>query len=98
MNTLDMAKRAKETATAFQSYQANDRNSALNAIAESLIKHRDKIIDANKKDLEIAQNNNLSNALVDRLLLNEQRIQDMAATAKAIAEQPEVVGKINSIS
>jgi len=52
------------------------------------------IILENKKDVEIAEENGLSNALIDRLILNEKRIKNMADALFYIAELSDPVGEI----
>ena len=54
------------------------KNDALKAIAKALIENQDKIIEANKLDLENGEKNGLSAALIDRLRLDEGRIKGVA--------------------
>jgi len=63
-------------------------------MAENLIKNQDIIISQNDKDMNIGRKANLPNALLDRLLLDESRIQTMAKSIKEIAQQKEPVGKV----
>ena len=71
-----------------------ERNSALNLIAEELLKSKNEILLANKKDLEDGKRNNLSQALLDRLLLNEKRLDAMAEGIKKVISQPDPIGNI----
>lgn len=66
----------------------------LMAMATTLEAHSEIIIAENQKDLEEAKRNNLSSALVDRLLLNTKRIADMANAIREISALKEPVGRI----
>ena len=70
------------------------RNKALELIAKELIELKDTIILENKKDLEEGKKNDLSNALLDRLLLNEKRLDSMAGSIKKVIAQPDPTGHV----
>src|ERR1700689_4984392 len=70
------------------------KDAALEAIALALIERTDEILDANARDLEAGRESGLSEALVDRLTLTEQRIADMAAGVRQIAALPDPVGEV----
>ncbi|AOO65353.1 glutamate-5-semialdehyde dehydrogenase [Sulfurospirillum halorespirans] len=63
-------------------------------MADALEAHSERIITENQKDLDEAKKNNLSSALVDRLLLNPKRITEMANAIREIAALKEPVGRI----
>jgi len=63
-------------------------------MADALEAHSELIITENQKDLDEAKKNNLSLALVDRLLLNTKRITEMANAIREIAALKEPVGRI----
>ena len=63
-------------------------------MADSLRENREKILSANAIDMENAQRNDLSAALKDRLLLNDQRIEGMAKAIEEIAALKEPVGRV----
>ncbi|MBT7274073.1 MAG: glutamate-5-semialdehyde dehydrogenase, partial [Campylobacteraceae bacterium] len=71
------------------------KNKVLNDMADSLLENISRIENENKKDIESGKENNLSSALMDRLLLNETRISDMATAIRDIAALKEPVGKIH---
>ena len=71
-----------------------DRNKALDLISNELLESKNFILTENQKDIEQGRKNNLSNALLDRLLLNEQRISAMAGSIKKVMNQPDPLGKI----
>lgn len=85
---------AKKTSRTIANLSTKTKTKVLNEMAQSLIDHCDYIIDHNNKDISNAKANNLSDALVDRLLLTGQRIVDMANAIKIIANQKEPVGRI----
>ena len=63
-------------------------------MADALEAHSERIITENQKDLDEAKKNNLSSALIDRLLLNPKRITEMANAIREIAALKEPVGRI----
>ena len=68
------------------------KNSALSAIADSLRKTSATIIEENKTDLENGRKNGLGEGMLDRLMLNEQRIEDIAAAVESVAALPDPCG------
>ena len=70
------------------------KNKALLAIADALIKNSKKIITANALDLEIAKNNGTTKAMLDRLMLNEERIANMANGVRQVVGLNDPIGEI----
>ena len=70
------------------------KNKVLNKMADALIENIRYIEEENKKDISDGEQNNLSSALMDRLLLNEDRINGMATAIKEIANLKDPVGRI----
>lgn len=70
------------------------KNQALLKIAENILKNSDKIISENLKDIKNAKKNKLSNALIDRLKINEKRIVSMADGLKQVAKLPDPIGEV----
>ena len=68
------------------------KNSALSAIADSLRKNSATIIEENKTDLEIGRKNGLGEGMLDRLMLKEQSIEDIAAAVESVAALPDPCG------
>src|SRR5690606_5694261 len=71
-----------------------DKNKALEAMAVNLLKKQQQIIAANEIDMKAGREKGLSKALLDRLLLTENRIADMAQGLKEVAALPDPVGEI----
>ena len=72
----------------------DDINTILKAIAEKLRVNVPAIIEGNKKDLAGGGQKGLSAAMLDRLALDEERIEGMAAGLEAIAALPDPVGRV----
>ena len=87
---LEEAKKASRT---IANLSTEVKNRVLRQMAEALISHCDYIIEHNNKDMIEGKSNNLSNALLDRLLLTKKRVEDMASAIKQIADQKEPVGR-----
>ena len=85
---------AKKSSRIIANLSTAIKNRVLNEMAEALIENCDLIIKSNDKDMMDARVNNLSESLQDRLLLTQQRVQEMADAIKQIASQMEPVGRI----
>lgn len=72
----------------------SQKDKALEAIADALIAHTQEILAANGEDLDAARANGMSQSLLDRLALNEKRIQRMAQGVRQVAAQPDPVGQV----
>ncbi len=70
------------------------KNNALLAIAAALRENSETIIFENKKDLENGKAAGLNSGLLDRLMLNETRINDIAAAAEKVASLPDPCGRL----
>ena len=89
--TCAAAKRAsRELAT----LGSDVKDAALHAIADALIASSETILEANARDLEAGERSGLSDALLDRLALDEQRIAEMATGVRTIASLPDPVGEV----
>ena len=87
---LEAAKAAKTEITGLTTDQ---KNAALNAMADALIAHQDAILAANALDLEAARGS-VSDVMLDRLQLTPARIEGMARGIREVAELPDPVGHI----
>ena len=86
-----LASSAKEASKHIVSLSASKRKDVLEQMAKKLWDNRDSIVEANKKDLDYAQEVGLNSSMKDRLTLDEDRIKGMVDGVLAIAEQKEVV-------
>lgn len=96
MTVTEQGKRARATLAFMSQVDSEQKNKALNAIANMLEKNSDRIIKANAIDLEQGRNNGLSEGLLDRLMLNEERIKSMADGVRQVADLADPCGKILS--
>lgn len=87
----DMLKAAKAAKTKIANLTTEEKNHALLAMAENLIAHTPDILDANSLDMERAKGT-VSDVMLDRLSLTEQRIIDMAEGIRQVAALPDPVG------
>lgn len=85
--------RAKAACAVLSQTSGKLRNEVLREMAKALRTERITIIEANKKDLEYAKINNLSSAMVDRLMLDERRINGMAESIEVIASLIDPLGR-----
>ena len=85
---------AKKAEAAIRGIPQNTKNRALAAIAGGLIENAELIIEDNKKDLEKATANHMSEAMRDRLSLDIKRIKDMAEGVRKIIGLPDPVGRV----
>ena len=91
-NTIDQLKAAKNASRKLVSSTTEERNQALELISKEIIDSKENILAANNKDLEEGKKNNLSSALLDRLLLNEKRLFGMAQSIKKVISQKDPIG------
>jgi len=90
----EKAKKAFLTKTNLCNLNTETKNIALIKMSEALIKNKEKILEENKKDIQKREEKGLSKSLLDRLILNEKRILDMAEGIKNIVSLPDPVGEI----
>lgn len=91
---VSMAQKAHEASLVLATSDASLRNQCLRDMAQALREQRGEILKANDLDCQRAQKESLSDAMIDRLRLDEDRIEKMAISVEQIAAQPEVVGRI----
>lgn len=89
-----MARLAKNASYKLAVAKTEDKNRALIAMATAIDEQRGVIKAENALDIKAAHENNLDSALVDRLMLNDKRIDDMVRSIKEIAALNDPVGKL----
>jgi len=87
-------KNIKQSSTIISSLEPSIKNKILHKMANALRKNSTQIIEENKKDISSGKKNNLSSALLDRLFLNEARVEGMAKAIDDIAALKEPLGRI----
>ncbi|MDE2513044.1 MAG: glutamate-5-semialdehyde dehydrogenase, partial [Alphaproteobacteria bacterium] len=92
MQALGRAARAAAATLARAS--AEQRTDALNRAAAAIRTARGAILEANRRDLQSAHDKQLSSAMIDRLMLDDQRIEAMANGLAEVASLPDPVGTV----
>ena len=95
IDELKTKARAAKMASRRLAYISTDiKNRALLNIAEDILLRQDEILAANRKDYEAARANGMGTAMLDRLMLNESRLQGIAADTKTVAGLADPVGDV----
>ena len=84
---------AREAARLLAKAGGHAKNAALEIVADGLARKRSEILAANEQDLEAGRQAGLSDALLDRLKLDQDRLQGLAADVRAVAKLPDPVGE-----
>lgn len=90
----DLGIRAKNAAQILATASSERKHAALIGAAEAVWTRRAEVIAANTLDLEFGRSKDLSPAMMDRLMLDEARIQGIVDGLRAVAEQADPVGEI----
>ena len=93
-NMLDIAKQAKAASVVLAQLGNVQKNQALLTIAEQLEARQAEILAANAKDIEFAESQGISPAIIDRLLLTESRLQGIANDVRNVAKLADPVGQV----
>ena len=86
--------KAKEASYVLMNATTTEKNNALLKMAEVLLKSSKEILEANKKDLKNAIEKGTPKAMLDRLSLDESRINGMADGLKDVVSLPDPIGEI----
>ncbi|QFR49616.1 glutamate-5-semialdehyde dehydrogenase [Sulfurimonas lithotrophica] len=86
--------KAKSSSRVLNALSGSDKNRILKEMADALRSNTMNLIEANALDMADGEKNNLSSALMDRLLLDEARIEGMAVAVEEIAALKDPVGRI----
>ncbi len=88
------AGRAREAAVDLRRLTRNQKDAALQAMADALEQHADEIVQANAADVDRARSAGTSEAIVDRLTLTPERISAIAVALRDVAALPDPVGEV----
>jgi len=94
MEVKELARRAKLASSTLARASTSIKNKALILMAEKLEEKKEEIIEANRVDIENAKG--LPSALIDRLMLNEKRIDFMAESLQEVSRLDDPIGKVVS--
>lgn len=90
----ELGKRAKLAARKLARLTTEQKNVALHRLADALLTDQELILAANLNDIESAKTAGLAPAMIDRLMLNESRLADIAHSVRLVADLPDPVGEI----
>lgn len=93
----DIGFRSKKASKQLRILSSDVKNEVLIACADALVADSENIINENKKDVEKAKNNGMSEGLLDRLTLTDSRVKGMADGLRAIAALKDPVGEVISM-
>ena len=88
---------AKEASLILAQASLEQKNEALSCISEQIESTRDEILSINKKDLDLAKEKSIGSALIDRLELNDSRINSMITGLQVVSELPDPIGEITDL-
>ena len=83
---------AKRASTKLANISTSIKNEALLNMAAELLKHKEEILKANAQDVEAAKAKGVRKSYIDRLTLNDKRIEDMAEGLRQTAALPDPIG------
>ena len=93
----EMGKLSKEAARGLIRLSKTKKRACLISVAKNLIEYQQRIIDANKVDIQNGEKNGMSQALLDRLRLTEDRIENMAQGLRQVAGLEDPIGEVISM-
>jgi glutamate-5-semialdehyde dehydrogenase len=90
---IDTGKEARTAARQIANADTTTKNKALSILAELIAGKHKAILAANKSDVDAARKSGLSDALIDRLILTEERLQGLSSDLQGLAKLPDPVGE-----
>ena len=97
MTVRELAQEAKLASTSLAITSAQTRNSALVAMSEALLLAAPVVLIENAKDVLAAKERGVKTSFIDRLTLDQKRIEAMAAGLKKVSLLPDPIGKSDSV-
>lgn len=94
MSVLETAQAAKQASVALASTTTEQRNSCLTQMADALRRFTSEIVEANERDMSAAREEGTPAPLLDRLMLDEGRIEAMAQGLEALRDLPDPLGVV----
>lgn len=90
----DLGRRARVAAAELARAGADERVAALHAAADTIVARSAEILEANARDMAAAEEKGLTGSMLDRLLLDEQRVAAMAEGVRQVAALDDPLGKV----
>ena len=94
MNLSELGIKARAASVLLAKMNVENKNKALIACAEALVKESNSILEANAKDVLIGREKGMNEGLVDRLMLTEERIKGIAEGLEQVAALDDPVGEV----
>src|SRR5699024_3774078 len=91
---IQKGKAAKTSSYLLTGVTIEEKNKALRFIAEQIVADQDRILEENKRDIAKGKEQGLSAAVLDRIMLNETRIQDMAQEIHLLIDLQDPIGQV----
>ncbi len=92
LTTIEIGRAAKKASRQLATSNSESINKALGYIAESIVERSDEIIGSNLLDIKLAKDADLDDHMIDRLLLNKDRIEKMSQGVINISSLPSPIG------
>lgn len=94
MKVEELAKKVVQAKKSIGLMSTQRKNEALRSIASAIDKNRKNILESNKIDVEVSRKGGMPESIIDRLLLDDKRIDSMIDSIKRIVDLDDPVGKI----
>ena len=94
---LNLGQQAKKASRSLRTIDTDIKNSVLSNIIANLEKNQESILVANKKDLAAGKSSGLDDALIDRLMLNPERISGIIESLEQIVSLPDPIGETTDL-
>lgn len=88
------AKAARKASRTLANLTSDVKDRALGSIADGLLSNQAQILEANARDIAAGRDNGLDESFLDRLLLNQERLEGIAADVRSVAALPDPVGEV----
>ena len=92
-----LGQNAKDAETVLRNLSTNDKNKTLEAAAAALVEHTEEILKANALDVENGRKNQMSEGLIDRLMLTPERIEGMADGLRQLTGLEDPIGEVTGM-
>ena len=93
-----IGQKAKLASVTLRIANTEQKNSSLDSIANQIQENKQLIIDANNLDMHAAKKNNIDDALLDRLMLDDERLEAVVESLKQIANLDDPIGKTSEFA
>lgn len=92
-----LGQNAKDAETILRNLSTNDKNQTLETVAQALVDHTEEILKANALDVENGKKNQMPEGLIDRLILNADRIEGMADGLRQLVGLEDPIGEVTGM-